>query len=93
MGMRGFYNGGAKGVPSILGVFGLAPPCTMTGVFIGVGSGSVTGKSFVISDCILTEFGVANLLGVSLADVCNIGFLIVFIGEDFPVTLGNLDFD
>ena len=85
--------GGAKGVPSILGVFGLAPPCTMTGVFIGVGSDSVTGKSFVISDCILTDFGVANLLRVSLAGVCNIGFLIVFIGEDFPVMLGSLDFD
>ena len=41
--------GGAKGVPSILGVFGLAPPCTMTGVFIGVGSGSVTGTSPTIS--------------------------------------------
>ena len=65
----------------------------MTGVFIGVGSGSVTGKSFVVSDCILTDFGVANLLGVGLAGVCNIGFLIVFIGEGFPVTLGNLDFD
>ena len=85
--------GGAKGVPSILGVFGLAPPCTMIGVFSGGGSGSVTGKSFVISDCILTDFHVANLLGVSLAGVCNIGFLIVFIGDDFPVTLGNLDFD
>ena len=85
--------GVAKGVLSILGVFGLAPPCTMTSVFIGVGSDSGTGKSFVISDCILTDFGVANLLGVSLAGVCNIGFLIVFIGDDFPVTLGNLDFD
>ena len=81
------------GVPSILGVFGLAPPCTMTGILIGVGSGSVTGKSFIISDYILTDFGVANLLGVSLAGVCNIGFLIVFIGDDFPITLGNLDFD
>ena len=65
----------------------------MTGVFIGVGSGSVTGKSFVVSDCILTDFGVANLLGVSLAGVYNIGFLIVFIGDDLSVTLGNLDFD
>ena len=85
--------GGAKGLPSNIGVFGLAPPCTMTGVLIGVGSGSVTGKSFVVSDHILTYFGVANLLGVSLAGVCNIGFLIVFIEDDFPVTLGNLDFD
>ena len=29
--------GDAKGVLSILGVFGLAPPCTITGVLIGVG--------------------------------------------------------
>ena len=85
--------GGAKGVPSILGVFGLAPLCTMIGVLIGVGSDSGTGRSFLVSDCNLTDFGVANLLGVSLAGVCNIGFLIVFIGDDFPVTLGNLDFD
>ena len=53
----------------------------------------MTGKSFEVSDCILTNFGVANLLGVGLAGVCNIGFLIVFIGDDFPVTLGDLDFD
>ena len=31
--------------------------------------------------------------GVGLAGVLNMGFLNVFAGEDFPVTLGNLDFD
>ena len=36
---------------------------------------------------------VANLLGVCLDSVCNMGFLIIFSGDDFPVTLGNLDFD
>ena len=55
----------------------------MTGVLTGVGSDSGTGKSFVVSDCILTDFGVANLLGVGLASVCNIGFLIVLIGMIF----------
>ena len=43
----------------------------------------MTGKSFVTSDCILTDFGVANLLEVGLASVYNIGFLIVFIGDVF----------
>ena len=39
---------GVKGVPFTLGVFGLAPAYTMTGFFIGVWSGSVTGKSYLI---------------------------------------------
>ena len=69
LGMRGFIMEGVKGVPFTLGAFGLAPAYTITGVFIGVWSGSVTGKSFVISDCILTDFGVANLLEVGLAGV------------------------
>ena len=85
--------GDAKGVLSILGVFGLAPPCTITGVLIGVGSESGVIISLVTSDCILTDFGVATLLGVCLAGVCNIGFLTVFSGDDFPVTLSNLNFD
>ena len=89
--MRGWHN--AKGVLSIIGVFGLAPTCTITGVPIGVGSESGAVTSLATSDCILTDLGVATLLGVCLAGVCNMGFLIIFSGDDFPVTLGNLDFD
>ena len=74
---------GVKGVPFTIGVFGLAHAYIMTGVFIGVWSGSVTGKSFVTSDCILTDFGVASLLEVGPASLYNIGFLIVFIGDVF----------
>ena len=39
---------GVKGVPFTIEVFGLAPAYIMTGVFIGVWSGSMTGKSYVI---------------------------------------------
>ena len=49
--------------------------------------------SLITSGCILTDLGVANLLGVCLDGVCNMGFLIIFSGDDFPVTLGNLDLD
>ena len=45
------------------------------------------------SDCIVTGFGVVSAFGVGLTAVLNMGFLGVFAGEDFPVTLGNLDFD
>ena len=91
--MRGWHNRGAKGVLLIIGVFGLAPPGTITGVLIGVGPESGAVISFTTSDCILTDLVVANLLGVCLDGVCNMGFLITFSGDDFPVTLGNLDFD
>ena len=72
---------GVEGVPFTLGVFGLAPAYTMTGFF----HWSVVWFCDwqIISDCILTDFGVANLLGVGLASVYNIGFLIVFIGDVF----------
>ena len=50
-------------------------------------------ESGTTSDCILTDLGVANLLGVCLDGVCNMGFLIIFSGDDFPITLDNLDFD
>ena len=97
--MRRWPNRRAKGVLVIIGVFGLAPPCTIKGVLIGVGyellgiaeSGVVI--SLTTSDCILTDLGVANFLGVCLDGVCNMGLLIIFSGDDFPVTLGNLDFD
>ena len=79
MEMRGYILGGAKGMLSILGVFRLAPPWTITGVLIGVGSESGAGISLVTFDCILTDFGEAILLGVCLAGVCNIGFLTVFL--------------
>ena len=49
--------------------------------------------SLTTSDCSLTDLGVANLLGVCLNGVCDMGFLIIFSGDDFPVTLGNLNFD
>ena len=78
---------------AIIGVFGLAPPCCLTGVLIGVISESVVVISLTTSDCILTDLGVANLLGVYLDGVHNMGFLIIFSGDDFPATLGNLDFD
>ena len=84
---------GAKGVLSTIGVFGLAPPHTITGVLIGVGSESGAIISLTTSDCILTDLGVANLLGVCLDGVCNMGFLTIFSGDYFPVTLGNLEFD
>ena len=48
--------------------------------------------SLTISDCILTDLGVANLLDVCLDGVCNMGFLMIFSGDDFPVMLGNLEF-
>ena len=69
--MRGWHTEGAKGVLSIIGVFGLAPPCTITGVLIGVGSESGAVISLTTSDCILTDLGVATLLGVCLHGVCN----------------------
>ena len=78
---------------SIIGVFGLAPPCTITGVLIGVGPESGAVISLTTSDCIRTDLGVATLLGVCLHGVCNMGLLTIFSGDDFPVTLGNLDFD
>ena len=43
------------------------------------------------SDCIDT--GVVSAFGVGLTGVLSMGFLGVFVGEDFSVTLGNLDFD
>ena len=67
--------GDDKGVPSILGVFGLAPPCTITGDLNGVGSEFGAGISLAISACILTDFGVTTPLGVSLVGVSKIGFL------------------
>ena len=85
--------GGNKGVPSALYIFGQAPPCTKTGISIGVGFGTGAGISSIGVDCIVTDFGVICALGVGLAGVLNMGFLGVFAGEDFPVTLGNLDFD
>ena len=48
--------------------------------------------SFTVSDCILTDFGVVITFGVGLAGIFKMGFLGVFIGDNFPVTLGNLDF-
>ena len=56
-------------------------------------SGFGVSISFVVFDCILTDFGVVNVLGVDLAGVFDKDFLGVFLGEDFPVTLVNLDFD
>ena len=58
-----------------------------------MGSGFGDSMSFTVSDYILTDFGVVSVLGVGLAGVISIGFLGVFIEDDFPVTLGNLDFD
>ena len=84
---------GDKGVLSIIKVFGLAQPCTITGVLLRVGSESGVVTSLATSDCILTDLGVGTLLGVCLAGVCNMGFLTILSGDDFPVTLGNLDFD
>ena len=49
--------------------------------------------SFTVSDCIFTDFGVTSTCGLGLAGVFKMDFLGVFIGDDFPVTLGNLDFD
>ena len=49
--------------------------------------------SFIGSDCIVTDFGVDSAFQVGLAGVLNMGFLGVFAGKDFTVTLGNLDFD
>ena len=56
---------------SIPGVFGLAPPCTITGVLIGVGFKSGAGILLVTLDCILSDFGVTTLLRLSLAGICN----------------------
>ena len=85
--------GGAKGVLSIIGVCGLAPPCTIIGVLIGVGSESGAVLSLATSDCILTDLGLATLLGVCLAGVYNVGIFTIFSDDDFLVTLGTLDFD
>ena len=49
--------------------------------------------SCIYSDCIVTDFGVVSAFGVDLAGVLCIYFLGVFVGKDFPVTLGNLDFN
>ena len=51
------------------------------------------GISSINSDCIVIDFGVVSAFGIGLAGVLSMGFLGVFVGEDFPVTLGNLDFD
>ena len=48
--------------------------------------------SSIGSDCIGTDFGAVSAFGVGLAGVLIMSFLSVFVGEDFPVTLGNLDF-
>ena len=58
-----------------------------------MGFGRGVRISFTVPDWIFTDFGVASALGVGLVGIFNIGYLGVLIGEDFPVTPGNLDFD
>ena len=58
---RGALVEGAKGVLTIIGVLGLAPPCTIIGVLFGFEFESGIVISLATFDCILTDLGVANL--------------------------------